>query len=301
MRHILFRIPLLDWPIFGYGAMMVVAFLAAIWFAARRAKRTGFNPDHIYTLGLVSLISGIIGARVFFVVHYWTDFRDHLWSVFDVRGGGLEFYGGFITAVVAIMVYVWKKHLGVRRVLDLLAPSVALGLGFARIGCFLNGCCFGGPVDVAWAVRFPFASPAYVYQWEHGLVEPPKDLTRIGPDGKRIPLNRDQIQPRHEDLAAKHYALPVHPTQLYSMLSAWILAVILVLYSNRPKLRPGQIFAMLLMLYALTRFGLEWIRVDNPVELTGLTISQNIAVGTFILGLALWLIFRRSSCDKSLP
>ncbi len=171
-----------------YGFMLMVGFLSAVWLAMRRAKRVKADPDVVLDLSFLSLLFGVGGARAFFVIHYWnTQFADapnRLLAVVDITQGGLEFLGGFLGAVGATLIYCKWKRVSIRLYLDIMAPSTMWGLAFGRIGCFFNGCCFGGlclgvPADNpahAWAVRFPYASPAQWRQWEDRRVTVPAEL-----------------------------------------------------------------------------------------------------------------------------
>ena len=112
----LFKIPWLDVPIRGYGLMLMIAFLGGTWWASQRAARVKANADLVVNLGFVALISSVIGARIFYVAHYWDRFAGKsLWEIVNLTAGGLEFYGGFIGAFVKnreifhfAHIYVWQ-------------------------------------------------------------------------------------------------------------------------------------------------------------------------------------------------
>lgn len=177
-----------------YGFCMMVGFLSAVWMSMRRATRVKADPDVVLDLGFLSLLFGVGGARIFYVAHYWqTQFADRsnkLLAIVDITEGGLEFLGGFLGAFFAIAVYSYIKKISVRMYMDILAPGVMWGLAFGRLGCFFNGCCFGGLCDVdyrdtthtashvsyRWGVQFPFASPAQRQQWEEREVTIPAEL-----------------------------------------------------------------------------------------------------------------------------
>lgn len=174
MMPIIFRIPFLNIDVPGYGLMMMIGFLAAIMWAARRAARSGANPDVILNCGFVALIAGVAGGRLMYVLHNWSEFGgrggllDVAWAVIDVRKGGLEYYGGFILASVSISAWIiFIEKVSWRWYLDIMAPSATVGLAFGRVGCLLNGCCFGAPTDLPWKISFPFGSPAQIFYWEH--------------------------------------------------------------------------------------------------------------------------------------
>ncbi|MFN0150682.1 MAG: prolipoprotein diacylglyceryl transferase [bacterium] len=150
-------IALRRWPltIHSYGLMMAISFGIGIWLAIRLGAARGLSAEQITDLALVILVASIVGARILFVVPHWDDFRDDPLSVFWVWEGGLTFFGGVILAVVAAAVFVKKAGLDWWRVADSTAPPLALGIGIARIGCFLNGCCHGHPATGLFCVTFP--------------------------------------------------------------------------------------------------------------------------------------------------
>lgn len=146
-----------SFPIYWYGVMVALAFIAGIWTATRRCPQDGLHPAALADIGPWLIVAGLVGARALFVITYWDEnfAGQPFWEVFAVRRGGLVFYGGLIAAVLAAIVYIQFKKLPPMKVGDALAPSIALGHMFGRLGCFLNGCCYGGSCDLPWAVRFP--------------------------------------------------------------------------------------------------------------------------------------------------
>ncbi|HEX2949704.1 MAG TPA: prolipoprotein diacylglyceryl transferase [Armatimonadota bacterium] len=140
----------------AYGAMLMLGFITGILSAIHLGKRRGITQDTLLDIGLLILVSAIIGARVL----YWMITRDAgpLFDLHDIVNnglGGLSFHGGLIAGVLVIIGYIRVKHLKLWRLTDCLAPGVALGYAITRIGCFLNGCCFGKECDLPWAVVFP--------------------------------------------------------------------------------------------------------------------------------------------------
>jgi len=137
--------------------MMALAFLAGLITATRRARLVNVSADIIADVTLWLMVGGIVGARVVYVTTYWKqEFANQPFSeVFMVQHGGLVYYGGLIGSTIAGLSYLaWKKQ-PVWKITDILAPSIALGSVFGRIGCLLNGCCYGYPTNVPWAIRFP--------------------------------------------------------------------------------------------------------------------------------------------------
>lgn len=379
MRHVLFEIPGLGWDIPGYGLALMIGFLLSIWWAARRALRSQADPDVVLNCGFIALIGGVVGSRLMYVWHYWEQFAERpnlIAALIDVRRGGLEVYGGVIAVALGVFMYLrWKKH-SIRWYLDILAPSAALGMGIGRIGCFLNGCCFGGVCDLPWAVQFPYGSSPSHQQWVDRKADAgvPQELIFFQPlgtypDGAAAhPISREILNPavtaedvaaaqRAEDelraelaslrlklkdvadpqqqqtigarirelerrkpyvlaeyvdirtqmqkygltfdelrtIARQYRSLPVHPTQLYSVVTLVILAFLLdALYWRRT--RDGQVICLFLFVEPLTRWMIEVIRADNPVDTLGtFTVSQFIAVMLSLIGLVTLILLKRAS------
>lgn len=191
--HLPFDLPLID-TIKAYGVFVMLGFLTGVWMAMRRGVRVKADPDVVLNLGLISLIFGVLGARIFFVVHYWetmfADAPNPLLAIIDIREGGLEFLGGPIGACIGCLLYLKFTRRSARMYLDILAPSLMWGLAFGRIGCFFNGCCFGAPCvepvankpALPWAVEFPYGSPAQYREWERRQVTLPAEFIISGPN-----------------------------------------------------------------------------------------------------------------------
>lgn len=156
MHQICFEIGSLS--IRWYGVMAAVGFMTAMFIFNYLRSYAGLNSDQTANLSLLAIFGGLLGARLFYVIQFWSKFKGHLLEVVRIDHGGLVFYGGFI---VATLIFIWycKKHkLDKLAVLDIAAPSLALGHIFGRIGCILNGCCFGKPTDLPWGVTYPQGS-----------------------------------------------------------------------------------------------------------------------------------------------
>ena len=140
-----------------YGILIAIAFLAGVWTAGRRGLRYGLDPQRLSDLAMWLLVGGLIGARALHVISYWdAEFKDRpLLEIFKIQNGGLIFYGGFIGAAVAGTIFARWKKLPWLKTADALAPSIALGSVFGRIGCLMTGCCYGTKCDLPWAIHFP--------------------------------------------------------------------------------------------------------------------------------------------------
>jgi len=317
MHPELFKIPLTELTVKSYGLMIVIGFLMAVWLIRRLSRDITPDPQMITNAALYSLIAGVAGARLFYVLHYFERFKDDMLSVFVIWNGGLELLGGVILAIIVIFAYLCYHKLPIRQYLDILAIALLLALAFGRIGCFLSGCCFGKPASVAWAVRFPYGSDAYYSQVHPDLKrnrpEPhlklPQDFSGYT-DGPLKPLN-DLTEEQKKFLVDKGIkrSLQVHPTQLYSSAAAAMGSLLLYLFWKRSQnaqkggrkrllTNPGSTFALMFILYGLGRFFIEFLRDDNPFEYSwwaiykGGTISQNFCIYLFIFGWILLIIFQ---------
>jgi phosphatidylglycerol:prolipoprotein diacylglycerol transferase len=144
-----------------YGVMIALAFLTGLWTATRRAQRENISSERIGDVVLWIMVGGILGARIVYVATYWKDefAGQPLSEIFMIQHGGLVYYGGLIGATIAGVICIRWKKLPLWKTLDVLAPSTALGNVFGRIGCLLNGCCYGRLTNLPWAIHFPSNHP----------------------------------------------------------------------------------------------------------------------------------------------
>ncbi|MDR2251484.1 MAG: prolipoprotein diacylglyceryl transferase [Endomicrobium sp.] len=143
--------------IFSYGLFVALAFFTAITYLSNQIKKSKekiLSQDELYSLCIYIIVSGIIGARLLFVLSNPQDFVLDPMSVFKLWEGGLTYYGGFISATVFVLAYVRIKKISILELGDFFAPALALGQAIGRIGCFLAGCCYGRETNVAWSVVF---------------------------------------------------------------------------------------------------------------------------------------------------
>lgn len=139
----------------SYGLMLAIAFLVGTWIAVKEARRLGLDEDKIVSMILVVLVSSVLGARALYVVEHIQEFRREWGTVLALWQGGLTLYGGVVAGTLGGLVAAKRMGLPIWTAADALAPSFALGTAFGRIGCFLNGCCFGRPTMLPWGVVFP--------------------------------------------------------------------------------------------------------------------------------------------------
>ena len=255
-------------PIRWYGVMMALAFLAGLWTATRRARRANVSTEVISDVTLWLMLGSIAGARIVYVTTYWKqEFAGGpLSEIFMVQHGGLVYYGGLIGATITGLGYLAWKKLPVWKIADILAPSIALGSVFGRIGCLLNGCCYGRACDLPWAIHFPAdhetrgsgVHPTEIYD---ALLNLLLYLALAW-------LFRHRWQTKAED-------------------GKW-------------KMEDGQVFALYFIGYAICRTTVEFFRGDYPADHihVGLfTSAQLVSAPILITGLALYF-WRRSSAKR---
>jgi phosphatidylglycerol:prolipoprotein diacylglycerol transferase len=268
MRQVLFEIPVLNVKLFGYGLMLFFAFLGSMNLAAWRARREKLDPETVYDFALWVFIGGLVGARLFYAVQYWGVQVHSLWDVLKIWKGGIVLYGSILGGAAAFFLYWRLRPFPLRPMLDVIAPSLALGVAVGRVGCFLNGCCYGDRCDLPWGVRFPIGSPPWADQVRSGLID-----------------------------EERTWSLPVHPTQLYSAFDGLVLLLLLTAYYPLRR-RDGEVMALLMVTYPLSRFLIEWLRNDEPVFLGGMTISQNVSVLVLMAGCAFWAYLSRQPLGR---
>ncbi len=307
MYPTIFHLPWLNIPIYGYGLMMVFAFFGTQWLSTRLGRRMGFDPEIFINVTLLAMVSGVIGSRMSHVLENWHDYTDpkngflgNLWNMVNIRSGGLTFYGGLILASPVVLGYLIHKKVPARLGMDMIAPCITLGLGIGRVGCFLNGCCYGAECKLPWGVEFPYYSNAYIDQYKGTEGErldhaPPAELFGITSDGRRelMPPSQFEKNPELVAIAAREHSNPVHPTQLYSTFNSLLITALLLAYFTTPH-AGGRVFALMLMLEGPTRYILELLRVEPPVNprlFGSMSLSMVIGIGLFVIGIVLWFAF----------
>lgn len=157
MYPVLFTLPL-PWgtvPVFSYGTMIAIGFLLTYLYVCRLASKRGIDDEHITDLYLVIIITSIIGARLNYVVSNWSEYAHNLQSIPKVWEGGMVYLGGFSGAMIGGFGYLFFRGLSYGQYYDMFSPAVPFACALGRIGCFLNGCCFGIACNLPWALKFP--------------------------------------------------------------------------------------------------------------------------------------------------
>ena len=257
-------------PIYSYGVMLGLSLIAGWYLAIRLAGQEGLPREKIASLYMWTAVSAVVASRLLYVFTNWGDFEGHLIDIVKVNKGGLVAYGGFLGGFISSWIYCARNGIPILKWADNAVPSISLGLGLTRIGCFLYGCDFGARSSLPWAVRFPgpsrfaqYGSPAF----EHHV--------------------------RHYDLPqTATLSFPVHPTQLYeSLLGLGLLGLCLLVRKWRKT--DGVVFLTFIWGYGVPRFLLEFIRDDEQRGALGSwSTSQIIALVTSLLGVILLFYLR---------
>ena len=240
-----------------YGMLIGLGGLAGILLAVYMAKKAGISVDIIYDFALYAVFFSIVGARLYYVIFSWDLYKDDLWSVLNLREGGLAIYGAVIAAVITAIVYTKIKKLSFWTLADLGAPGLILGQILGRWGNFFNREAFGGYTDGLFAMQLPL------------------DAVRTSDVTNTMLKNIEVID-------GVQY-IQVHPTFLYE--SVWNLLVLgVLLWWTKQKKFEGEIFLMYLFGYGVGRFFIEGLRTDQLlIPGTGIAVSQVLALVLVVL------------------
>lgn len=244
-----------------FGVMAVIAFLIGFYIVRREAKKEDIPMQKIESLAFWILIGVLIGGRIWYVLEMWSYYRQNVGEIFKFWEGGLVFYGGFIGGFIGALLYLKISKLDFSKTSDIFALALPIVLAIGRIGCFLNGCCFGKETKSFIGVCYPkrWFPPAYISQLDRHLI----------------------------NLGAEK-SLPVIPTQL---ISSFLLLIIFVLIFSLRKKKPynGFLFHLFLGLYGIKRFSIDFFRhyEGNALIFKVLTLSQILSIILIILSVVL--------------
>lgn len=340
-------------PINTYGFLIMLGFLLATGLMVKRGTSLGIDKDFLLDVGIISMIFGLLGAKLNYVLQYSQDFAgsgrsiwnfsdggfhpagaligavpflfwwsrtrnepkvplfhwknyvllavtllfavggargvflamhggEYNWQVYKSWQSGFVLYGGVLSAILFACLYVKMRGVPLGRVADLTAPVLMLGVAFGRVGCFLNGCCFGTPCDLPWGVRYPKIPVAS---------EP----------NIQSPVFSQHLEQYPDQLKLEEtHSLAVHPTQLYETI-ATLAFFFLLSWAGKHSRGRGRVFLGMGMLYAAWRFVLEFLRDDKGRDsggLFGLTYSQTISVGAFAV-CGIWILLSGRSPEPA--
>jgi phosphatidylglycerol---prolipoprotein diacylglyceryl transferase len=252
MRPILFQIGGI--PVFSYGVLVATGVLLALWYGRRRAARVGVDPDKLWSLGIYGVLASLLGAKLWLIVTAWEYYSANPREIFSVtmfQSGG-TFYGGVFGGIIGVILYAHFQKMPLLPVFDICCAAVPLGHSIGRLGCFMAGCCFGKPTDVAWGVTF--------------------------------------TNPVAAQLAGTPLGIHLHPTQLYEATLKFLNFLFLIWLGNRQRFS-GQIAGTYMILYGFERGTLEFFRGDPGRTMMfhdSISLMQIVSVLLIAGGSLLW-------------
>lgn len=247
----------------SYGFFLVIGFFFSVWLACLESKRRGYDPNIILDLAMPLLLVSIVLCRVLYFLVYpgnWRGFGEFL----QIWNGGLSFHGAIVGALGTLAYFAWKRRVSFGTLCDLVAPGVFVGYAIGRLGCFFNGCCYGFPTNLPWAVRFHV----------EGNMDP------------------------------NAFTVPSHPAQLYSTALSLIFFFLLWQMRRVPRFTrfPGQLTLIFLSFYAVERFVVEIFRygVTAPLAFSWLTRAQLASVlGLAVIAVIYVVLARLDARDRA--
>jgi phosphatidylglycerol:prolipoprotein diacylglycerol transferase len=253
-----------DFFIPTYGVLVAIAFLAALWVAARLGRRSGLRSDLMVNLGIYCALVGMLGAKILMILFDLPYFMEHPGEIFSrttLQAAGV-FQGGLALAIVFAVLYTRHFNMPWLMTADAFAPAIAIGHAIGRLGCFAAGCCWGVACDRPWAVTF------------------------TNPDAAQLvgtPLFR-----------------PLHPTQLYEAAAEAAVFVFLYWWFNKPH-RAGEVIALYLIVSSALRFLIEFYRFHEQALPFGMpfSLTQWISLGLMLVGA--WILWARQGRAVAAP
>lgn len=252
-----------------YGIVIAFGLFLAILYAFANFKKVGVDKDKAIDAIIGGIIGGIIGARAYYVIFAWDDFKDNIWSVFNIRNGGLAIYGGIIgSLVVGLIIAKWRK-IKLAPLLDIVGIGFLLGQGIGRWGNFFNVEAFGSNTNMPWGMT----SPSIVSYLESKM----DYFASMG----------ISVDP----------SIPVHPCFLYESIWCIIGFIALHFYLSHRRF-DGEVFIMYLGYYGLGRFFIEGLRTDS-LMIGSLRVSQLLAGLLFVASIVAIIVIRHHNKSKN--
>lgn len=246
-----------------YGIIIAVGVVCGLLLAMHLAKKSGQEPDMYIDILIFALIFGLIGARIYYVMFSWDDYKDNISEIFNLRNGGLAIYGGVIAAVLTVLVYSKIKKKNFAELLDTCMPGLALGQAIGRWGNFFNQECFGGYTDNIFAMRLNVETAAYT--------------------------TNELLQHAVTKGGVKY--IQVHPTFLYESFGCLCLVILMVILFKHRKFK-GEILFTYMIGYGVIRACVESLRTDQLlIWNTNIPVSVVVSVVMAAAGLILMVVF----------
>ncbi|PNV61452.1 prolipoprotein diacylglyceryl transferase [Clostridium sp. chh4-2] len=267
IEHLRSSVTVFGFRIAFYAIIIVIGMMAGIWIAQKDAKRRGQDPELYFDFALYAIVCSIIGARIYYVIFAWDNYKDDLWQIFNTRAGGLAIYGGVIAAVITLAVFSKIKKVSFFSMADSGVLGLVAGQIIGRWGNFFNCEAFGGYTNGIFAMRI-----------RRALVS-------------ESMISQDLVDHLIVDNGVEY--IQVHPTFLYE--SLWNLGLLaFMLWYRKHKKFEGEMMWIYLLGYGLGRFWIEGLRTDQLILFsTGIPVSQALSIVMVIVS-AVVICFKRS-------
>lgn len=258
-----------SFPVFGfemklYGVIIAAGILAGILLASHEAKKAGLNPEICWDFALYAVPLCVIGARIYYVIFSWDNYREHLWQIFHIRNGGMAIYGAVIAGLLFLPVYGKYKKIHPLLLGDVFTPGLVMGQVIGRWGNFTNREAFGDYTDGLFAMRLPV------------------EAVRA----------RDITDKMAQHIVEGSNTIQVHPTFLYESLWNLLLLLVMLFYERKKKFR-GELCLLYLGGYGLGRAFIEGIRTDQLLlGGTGIPVSQLLSIGLVVVAAGIDIVVR---------
>lgn len=246
-----------------YGVIIALGMIGGLFLARWQAKRTGQNPELYMDYALYGILFAVIGARLYYVAFSWDTYKNNLWQIFNIRGGGMAIYGGVIAAVVTAIIYCRIKKYKFSLFADTAVVGLILGQIVGRYGNFMNREAFGEYTDSLFAMRLKAEQVSS------------SNIT-------------DTMRANMEYIDGTGY-IQVHPTFLYE--SVWnLMVLVIMLLRTKRKAFDGEIFLVYIVGYGVGRCWIEGLRTDQlQIGSTGIAVSQVLSALLAVGGIAYWI------------
>src|SRR5881628_3276617 len=246
--------------LYTYGVLLAAAYLAGLKLAMVRAKARGLDANRVLDLGIYIIISALVGAKLLLLITDFKTFTSDPRELLTLARSGGVFYGGLILAVAVALWYIRRIGLPLWTTCDVFAPGIALGHVVGRFGCLFAGCCFGKPTTKPWGITFtdPFAA------------------ANVG-----TPLG-----------------VALHPTQLYEAGAELLILIVLLVTERKGRPFPGRTFWLYMLLYAISRFIIEFFRGDDRGTVWMFSTSQFISILLAPLAVAMLVYLSRAKTPE---
>lgn len=243
------------YTIYTYGVLLAAAYLLGLQLAIYRSKKAGLDSGRVLDLGVYIVIAALVGAKLLLLLVNYSYFRANPREILVLARSGGVFYGGLIGATLVAFWYIRRHRLPLWTTCDMFAPGIALGHVMGRLGCLMAGCCYGLPTTEPWGITFtdPFAA------------------LNVG-----TPLN-----------------ISLHPTQLYEAGAELLILAFLLATERKGRTFSGRTFWGYMLLYAISRFIIEFYRGDERGIVMGFSTSQFISLVLAPLGLIMLIVLSR--------